>query len=45
MSDYYISQISHSDKTAIQGVTALLQAEEIPWIPTLIIRAACTMMR
>ena len=29
MSDYYISQISHSDKTAIQGVTALLQAEEI----------------
>ena len=29
MSDYYISQISHSNKTAIQGVTALLQAEEI----------------
>lgn len=29
MSDYYISQISHSDKTAIQGVTALLQAEGI----------------
>lgn len=29
MSDYYFSQISHSDKTAIQGVTALLQAEEI----------------
>ena len=29
MSDYYISQIAYSDKTAIQGVTALLQAEGI----------------
>lgn len=29
MSDYYISQISHNDKTAIQSVTALLQAEGI----------------
>ena len=29
MSDYYISQISHNDKTALQGVTALLQAEGI----------------
>ena len=29
MSDYYISQISHTDKTAIQGVTALLNAEGI----------------
>ncbi len=29
MSDYYISQISHSDKTAIQGVTSLLNAEGI----------------
>lgn len=29
MSDYYISQISHSDKNAIHGVTALLQAEGI----------------
>lgn len=29
MSDYYISQISHSDKTAIQGVTDLLNAEGI----------------
>ena len=27
MSDYYISQIAHTDKTAIQNVTALLQAE------------------
>ena len=29
MPDYYISQISHTDKTAIQGVTALLNAEGI----------------
>lgn len=29
MSDYYISQISHSDRTAIQDVTTLLQAEGI----------------
>lgn len=29
MSDYYISQISHSDKNAIHSVTALLQAEGI----------------
>ncbi len=29
MSDYYISQISHSNKTAIQGVTDLLNAEGI----------------
>lgn len=29
MSDYYISQIAHTDKTAIQNVTALLQAEGI----------------
>ena len=29
MSDYYISQIAHTDKTAIRGVTALLQAEGI----------------
>ena len=29
MSDYYISQISRSDKTAIQDVTSLLQAEGI----------------
>lgn len=29
MSDYYISQISHSDKTTIQGVTDLLNAEGI----------------
>lgn len=29
MSDYYISQISHNDKTAIQSVTALLQTEGI----------------
>lgn len=43
MSDYYISQISHSDKTAIQGVTALSQAEKSAWVPTLVIRAACTM--
>ena len=29
MPDYYISQISHTDQTAIQGVTALLNAEGI----------------
>ena len=29
MPDYYISQISHTDKTAIQDVTALLNAEGI----------------
>lgn len=29
MPDYYISQISHTDKTVIQGVTALLNAEGI----------------
>lgn len=29
MPDYYISQISHTDKTAIHGVTALLNAEGI----------------
>lgn len=29
MPDYYISQISHTDKTAIQGVTALLNVEGI----------------
>lgn len=29
MSDYYISQISYSDKTAVQNIIALLQAEGI----------------
>lgn len=29
MPDYYISQISHTDKTVIQGVTALLNVEGI----------------